>query len=134
MTVLSTLAATLLANFRTIRLPASEDALAKSVPTRANWFQIAKARRAKRLAVDAYRDRIRRELVGHGHHRFFHHLEADPEGGWRLHFFVADEPALSILADISVGRCGPGDPLDFDPQEFVTDRLGCLKGMASEFE
>jgi hypothetical protein len=133
-TDLSTLAAALLANFCTIRLPASEDGLAKSVPTRANWFQIAKARRAERLAVHAYRDRIRRDLVGHGHHQFFHHLEPDPEGGWRLHFFVADEPALSILVDISKGQSGPGDPVDLDPEEFIRDRLGRLKGMASDFE
>ena len=57
-TDLPTLAAALLANFRTIRFPASEDGLAKSVPTRANWSEIAKARRVDRRAVDTYRDRI----------------------------------------------------------------------------
>ena len=41
-----------------IRFPASEDGLGKSVPIRANWSEIAKARRVDRRAVDTYRDRI----------------------------------------------------------------------------
>jgi hypothetical protein len=141
MTDLPTLAATLLANYRTIRVPASGDHSKASEdhcgqPTRPppDWFQTVKARRAARRAAEIYRCHLRRELVEHGYHRFFHHLEADPEGGWRLHFFVADEPALSILADINEGQCGPGDPVDFDPEQFVTEHLGRLYGMDPDCE
>jgi hypothetical protein len=141
MTDLSTLAATLLANYRTIRVPASGDHSKASEdrcgqPTRPppDWFQTVKARRAGRRAAETYRDRLRRELVEHGYHRFFHHLEADPEGGWRLHFFFADEHGLSILADINEGQCGPGDPVDFDSEEFIRDRLGRLEHLDPDFE
>jgi hypothetical protein len=47
---------------------------------------------------------------------------------------VADEHALSILAGVSDGEFGPGDPADFDPEEFVAQSLGCRNGMGSDFE
>ena len=36
------------------------------------------------------------------------------------HFFLADDHALSILTDVSEDQCGPGDPLDFDPEVIHT--------------
>jgi hypothetical protein len=131
MTVHSTLAATLLANFRTIRFPAFDD---RSTPpsTVPDWFAKAKARCSDRRAVDAYRQRLRRELVAHGHRLFLDHLEPDPEGGWRLHIFVADDHALSIVANFSEGRFGPGDPVDFDPEEFVTDHFNRMERLGSD--
>jgi hypothetical protein len=115
------LAAALLANFRTIRFPSSENRSTQSTG-HSDWWATAKARRADRLAIDAYRHQLRRQLAQSGHHRFLDHLEPDPaEGGWRLHVFVADDHALSILADINA--CGVGDPVDFDPEEFVAQRL-----------
>ena len=77
MTDLPSLAAALVANFRTIRLPASEDGLAKSIPTRANWLQIAKARRVDRRAEDTYRDRIRRKTIEDGYEQFLDREEPD---------------------------------------------------------
>ena len=91
-------------------------------------------RRADRRAVDTYRRHLRGEMAKHGDHRFLDHLEADPEGGWRLHFFVADEPALSILDDIGECQCGPGDPVDIDPEQFVTASLYKLEETISGFE
>ena len=120
---LPTMADALLANFCTIRLPASEDRLAPSVLTPANWSAVAKARFAERRAATAYRDRLRRQLVEHDHQWFLHDTEPDPEGGWRLHFFFADDAAMSLLHQLADGLCGPGDPVDFDPQEFVVSRL-----------
>jgi hypothetical protein len=128
-----TLAATLLANFRTIHFPRSEDRLMPFPTTTPDWWTKAKARFADRRAVDAYRQRLRRELVAHGHRLVLDHLESNPEGGWRLHIFVADENALSLLADISEGQCGAGDPLDFDPEEFVADHLNRLERLGSDF-
>jgi hypothetical protein len=134
MTDLPTLAATLLANFCTIRFPASVDRSAQSTPSLSDWWTTAKARRAERLAVNAYRHQMRRQLIEHCHRRFLDHLEPDPEGGWRLHFFLADDAAMSLLIEASVGECGPGDPVVFDPKEFVAESLGGLKGIASDFE
>jgi hypothetical protein len=127
MTDRSALAATLLANFRTIRFATPGDRSARSSRSHSDWWAKAKARRADRLAVDAYRDQIRRRLTEQGHRRFLDYLEPDPDG-WRVHIFVADEPAMSTLADISEGRCGPGDPVNFDPEQFVSEHIGCMEG------
>jgi hypothetical protein len=127
MTAPSSLAAALLANFRTIRVPAPVARSGRSGSTAPDWFHVVKARRANRRAADAYRDQIRSQLAEHGHCRFLDHLEPDPDGGWRLHIFVADEPAMSPLADISDGRCGPGDPVNFDPEEFVSEHVGRME-------
>jgi hypothetical protein len=118
MTDLASLASTLLANFRTIVMPGQEDD-----PNPSDWWGAARARRAEKCAVYAYRDHIRGELVRDGHHRFLHHLEPDPEGGWRLHLFVTDDLALALLDQITEGQCGTGDPVSFDPEEFVRGQL-----------
>jgi hypothetical protein len=131
MTDHSDLAATLRANFRTIHFPRTEDSSRPPDDPHSDWWEAAKARRAERLAIAAFRQRLCQELVAHGHRRFLDNLEPDPEGGWRFHIFVADDHALSILADISEGRFGPGDPVDFDPEEFVTDHLNRTERLGS---
>jgi hypothetical protein len=120
MTDLALLAAMLLSNFRTIRIPAKNEEPSPS----GDWWGAARARRADKRAVYAYRDHIRRELVRHGHHRFLHHLEPDQDGGWRLHLLFADDSATSLLDEIAEGRSGAGDPANFNPEEFVRERLG----------
>jgi hypothetical protein len=119
MTDLADLAAALLANLRTLRIPPSEG---RGRPS-GDWFARAKAKRAEHRAAYTCRDRLRRELVDHGHHRFLHHMEPDPEGGWRLHIFVADEAALTLLDELTEWQCGPGDAVSFDPEDFVVERL-----------
>ena len=42
---------------------------------------------------------------------------------WRLHILVLDEGALPLLDGIDGRRCESGDPVDFDPEEFVIERL-----------
>jgi hypothetical protein len=118
MTDLASLAAALLANFRTVVIPGQRDN-----PDPSDWWGAVKARRAEKHAVYAYRDHIRDELVRHGHHRFLQHLEPDPEDGWRLHVFVADDLALALLDQITEGQSGTGDPVSFDPEEFVRAQL-----------
>ena len=120
MTDLLTLAAKMLANFRTIRIPSSEDGL----QTHSDFWQAAKARMADRRAAYAYRDELRAAMVEHGHRRFFDHLEPDPEGGWRLHLFFADHAAASLLDEIGEELCLLGDPVALDPEECVRERLG----------
>jgi hypothetical protein len=126
MTDLLTLAATLLANFRTIRLP-PDDQPRQPSPSAPNWLQLAKARLASRRAAYAARDRILRELVAQGYHRFLHHVEPDPLGGWRLHLFAADAGAIPLLERIADGKIASGQPVDFNPEEFLKERLRRLQ-------
>ena len=121
MSDLQTLVRHLLANFRTIRLPA------EALPARPNlqpsdWWAMAKARLAEKRVLYNLRDGIRRVLKQH-RHGLIDHQEPDPDGGWRLHIFVLDEDALPLLDGIDGRRCDPGDPVDFDPEEFVIERL-----------
>jgi len=121
MTDIDTLANVLLANFRTVRLPA--DALPERPnPEPTEWWPMAKARYAEKRVLYDLRDRLRRVLIQH-RHRFIDHLEPDPEGGWRIHVFVLEEDALALLDGIDGRRPEPGDPVDFDPEEFVIERL-----------
>jgi hypothetical protein len=121
-TDLTALAATLLANFRTVRIPAPDDL---QRPSDDLWVT-AKARRAKKRAVYACRDRRRRTLTDHGH-SFLDRLEADPDGRWRLHIFVADQAAVAFLDQFTQGACGPGDPVTLDPEEFISKQLHRLQ-------
>jgi hypothetical protein len=133
MTDLPTLAATLLANFRTIRFPPTEEYFPRS-QAHWDWWQAAKVRRADRQAVYDYRQRIRYELIEHGHHQFLDHVEFGPDGGRRLHVFAADDAAMLLLERITEGRCGAGDPANFNPDEFVQEQLeeGALQSSLSE--
>jgi hypothetical protein len=122
MTDLTPLAGALLRNFRTVRIPAQDDPQRPSD----DWWMAAKARRADKLLAYACRDRLRRELADHSH-PLSDCLEADSDGGWRLHIFVADEAALALLDTITQDACGPGDPVTLDPEEFISDQLGRLQ-------
>jgi hypothetical protein len=119
MTDLLILATKMLANFRTIRIACSEDSSNYS-----DWWQAAKARRADRRVGYAYRDALRAALVEHGHRRFFDHLEPDPDGGWRLHLFLIDDAAVSLLDEITGELCLPGDPVALNPEDLVREQLG----------
>jgi hypothetical protein len=124
---------TLLANFRTIHFQPSEECFPRA-PTHWDWWQAAKARRADRQTVFDYREHLRDALIVHGHCEFLGRVEPDPDGGWRLHLFVADDAAMLLLDRITEGRCGAGDPASFDPEEFVRERLedGAVQPSLSE--
>jgi hypothetical protein len=119
MTDLATLAATLLANFRTARIPAP--VRPEGQPT--DWWGRIKARGAANRAAYAYRDRLCQELVEHGCRRFLDRMESDPAGGWRLHFFLSDETALTLLDELTEGAFGPGDAVSFNARRFVAERI-----------
>jgi hypothetical protein len=123
MTDLLTLLSDMTVNFRTIRIPCSENSLPRP-QTHSDWWQAAKTRIADRRAAYAYRDELRAALIEHGHRRFFCHLEPDPESGWRLHLFFADHAAASLLDEIGGELCVMGDPVAFDPKECVRECLG----------
>jgi hypothetical protein len=118
----SALAPSLLAKFRTIHFQPSEECFPRA-PSHWDWWESAKARRADHQSVYDYRQRLRQELIAHGHGQFLDHVEPDPDGGWRLHLFVADDGAMSLLDRITEGRCGAGDPASFNPQEFIQEQL-----------
>jgi hypothetical protein len=121
MSDLQTLARHLLANFRTIRLPAETPSVQPdSQPP--DWWAMAKVRRAEKRMLCDLRDGIRR-VLNQNRDRFIDCQEPDPEGGWRLHIFVLGEDALALVDGIDGRRCEPGDPVDFDPEEFVIERL-----------
>ena len=118
MTDLATLAAHLLANFRTVRIPASG-----RQEGHADWWTMVKARGAANRAAYAYRDRLCQELVEHGCRRFLDRMECDPAGGWRLHIFPVDDAALALLDRLTEGAFGPGDAVSFNARRFVSERI-----------
>jgi hypothetical protein len=118
MTDIADLRDALLANFRTVHIRSSD-----AWPEADDWWATAKAFRAEKRGAQSYRDRMRRLLVDRGHTPFLDHLEADPDGGWRLHLFVLDKAALAHLDEHTDGGCGPGAPVSFDAEEFVAERI-----------
>jgi hypothetical protein len=117
-TDLADLYETLLANFRTIHIPASDPVEIKL----GSMFAAVRARRAARRVVQAVQDEIGRALTDRNFHHF-HRLEQDLEHGWRLHLFLADDEAVQFLDELAKGAIGPGDTVTFDPDQFLRERL-----------
>ena len=116
-----TLADNLLANFRTIRIPADTlPSYGKPLP--AGWFASARANRVDKLSVYDRRNALRDALLRRGH-KVITCLEADPDGGWRVHVFACCETAVAVVDEIGGANCALGDPANFDPEEFVANRL-----------
>jgi hypothetical protein len=113
MTDRADLTETLLANFRTVRIPAPHLIRPKPVDV---WAAAAKWRAEKQYA-DEYRDLLGRFLIGRGH-CFLTYLEEDPYGGFRLHFF-AGRAALAYLGEMAGTDCGPGDPVNLDAVQLI---------------
>jgi hypothetical protein len=109
---------TLITNFRTVRIPAPEP----DPPTGRSIFASLHAQRAAYRIVEHTKDDILRRLAER-RHRFFSRLEKDPAGDGRLHVFLVDEDALADLKAITGDACGPGDPVAFDPDELLRERL-----------
>jgi hypothetical protein len=122
MTDLATLAADLLANFRTLRIPTPE----RLEGPPGDWWAMVKARRGAHRAIHACRDRLRQGLVENDYRCFLDRIEPDSDGGWLLHFFVADFAALPLLDLLAEGASGPGNALSFDAEKFVLQRIRYL--------
>jgi hypothetical protein len=123
---LLTLAATLLANCMTVRIPRCERLWTWPVadpPPKLHAKLFANAVAGESLIIRCHRQYLRGHLLDQGYRAFFDRLEGGGPEGWRLHFFCLEPSALSVLRDAGVGECGPGDPMTFDPQEFVLCRL-----------
>ena len=123
MTHLPTLAATLLTNFVTIRLRRCDRLWTwpMSVPLPDVYCKVVE------ITLGCNRQYLRQRLLDDGYRAFFDRLEGDGPDGWRLHFFCLDPSAIAILRYDDLGECGPGEPVTFDPENFVVRRLRQLE-------
>ena len=129
MTDLPTLAAILLANFVTIRVPLYEPRWAEprpELPIEAYYRSRAASLRVEHLIPRCHRQHLRILLLDAGNRAFFDRLEGGGPEGWRLHFFCLDPSTITALSDSDIGTCGPGDTT-FDAEEFVAHRLRQLQ-------
>jgi hypothetical protein len=120
------LAAAMLANFVTVqfrRNAAMWGVLDEDLSFGVRIRCLNHALRGELLSVGCYRHGLRLGLVRHGHSQFLDYVEGDPAGGWRIHLFLRDAGAISIIALFTEGDMGPGDPVHFDPRQFVQRRL-----------
>jgi hypothetical protein len=133
MTDLVVLAATLLSNFLTVRFPRNAEmwrVLDEDLSFEVRIRCLSHALRGELLSVGCHRHSLRLGLVRHGLRQFLDYVEGDPAGGWRIHLFLFDASAISIVPLITEGDVGPGDPVHFDPKQFVQrrlERLGILR-------
>ena len=129
MSDLPILAATLLANFATVRIPRCESLWISSVPDlspKHRYRSLARALAGENLIMKCHRQHLEYRLLEEGHRAFFDRVEGGGQAGWRLHFFCLDQTAVSVLYNIGVGECGPGHAVTFDPEQFVMHRLSQL--------
>ena len=117
MTDLPTLAATLLTNFATVRIPsASGSGHGRSQTRHSASTSIAVDRVGRSSAWAAIASLLRQHLLDDGHRAFFDRIEGDGPDGWRLHFFCLDPRPVTVLHAAELGECGPGDPVTFRRQ------------------
>jgi hypothetical protein len=126
MTDLSTLAATLLTNFATVRLRHCEQlwtwpAEKPSLGLHSNLLEITL--RGQMLILRCNRQYLRQRLLDDGYRAFFDRIGGGGSAGWRLDFFCLDPAAVGVLRDTELGEWGPGDLATFDPEKFVLRRL-----------
>jgi hypothetical protein len=130
MTDVLTLAAMLLANFTTVRIPRPERPWSWPDPDlslRRHIQSRSIALAGERLAADCHRHLLRQRLLDDGHRAFFDRIEGDGPDGWRLHFFCLDPSAVTVLHAAGVGEVGPGETVHFDANELVLQRLRQLE-------
>jgi hypothetical protein len=130
MTDITPIAAALLANFATVRIPKCERLWTWPVDDSSPRLRarlLADALAGGTLIGGCYRQHVRCHLLEAGYRAFFDRIEGGGTDGWRLHFFCLDPSAIQLLHDIPVGQCGPGDPVTFDPERFVLHHLRRLE-------
>jgi hypothetical protein len=126
MSNLQTLAATLLTNFATVRIPRCESLWISSVPNPSPKHRIRLLSRAlagETLIMSCHRQHLRYRLLEPGHRAFFDRIEGGGPDGWRFHFFCLDQTAVSVLYNIGVGECGTGNAVTFDPRAVKCSQL-----------
>lgn len=130
MTDLAPIAATLLANSATVRIPRCERLWTSPEPDpspRLGERLLETTLAGETLIGSCYRQCVRCHLLEAGHSAFFDRMEGGGPDGWRLHFFCLDPSAIKLLHRIPVGQCGPANPMTFDPDRFVMHHLRRLE-------
>jgi hypothetical protein len=104
-------------------------------------FAPIRAKRAQRLAAQAYWDLLRQLLMRQGHPVSLDRIAYDPGEGWRIYFLAADPGLVAAMHEVAGEENGPGDLLAFDAHEQVRDwlrrieyRIGCALGDSSPVE
>ena len=106
MSDLQTLAATLLANFATVRIPRCESLWISSVPNpspKHRYRLLSRALAGETLIMNCHRQHLRYRLLEPGHHAFFDRIEGGGPDGWRFHFFCLDQDGRQRIVQ---HRCG----------------------------
>jgi hypothetical protein len=130
MSDLQNLAATLLANFATVRIPRCESLWISAMPNPSPQHRykfLSRALARETFIMSCHRQRLQYRLLEQGHRAFFDRIEGGGPDGWRLHFFCRDPATVSVLHGIEVGTCGSGNAVSFDPEQFVMRRLRQLE-------
>jgi hypothetical protein len=81
------------------------------------------AKRAQRLAAQAYWDLLRRLLTTNGYPTRLDRLDHDPEGGWCIHFSTVYPDLVVAMHEVAGEENGPGDLSAFDAHDQVRDWL-----------
>jgi hypothetical protein len=130
MTDLTTLAAILLTNFATVRIPRCENLWISHVPDpspKHRYRLLSRALAREAFIMSCHRQHLQHRLLEQGHRAFFDQIEGGGPDGWRLHFFCRDPTAVRVMHDVGAGVCGPGNAVTFDPEQFVMHRLRQLE-------
>ena len=93
MSDLQILAATILANFTTVRIPRCESLWTCSIPNQSpKHLQRLRSRALTRetFIMRCHRQHLEHRLLEQGHRAFFDRIEGGGPDGWRLHFFCHD--------------------------------------------
>ena len=81
------------------------------------------AKRAQRLAAQAYWGLLRRLLTRLAHATSLDRIAHDPDEGWCIHFLAADPGLVAAMHAIAGEESGPGDLCAFDAHDQVRDWL-----------
>ena len=130
MSNLQILAATILANFTTVRIPRCENLWISAVPNpqpkHLRGRLRSRALTRETFSTSCHRQHLEHRLLEQGHRTFFARIEGGGPG-WRLLFFCRDAEDVRVSYDVGVGACGPGYAVTFDAEQFVMHRLGLLE-------
>ena len=85
------------------------------------------AKRAQRLAAQAYWDLLSQLLTSQGHPASLDRIAYDPDEGWRIHFLAADPGLVAAMHEVAREENGPGDLSAFDAHDQIRDWLSRIE-------
>lgn len=118
----------LLDNFVTVRFPRiSPEWECLQLRSESEWHRLGNRVRTERLIYQMRRVAYRMMLGEAGSRRFLDPIECRLTGDCRIHFLCADQTAVALIHQATMGTAGPGDPVDLKPVEYIEARLQRLK-------